>query len=179
MKSTSDRGSNVTVRNIITSMRRFGSRMDGLLREVSLVDDVLQRGSAFATWTSPHAISIAAPSNNSRGARTTRKSRLCAGHRSAGGIPDARYRRRTDPGYYLIIGPRAFETAIGFRPPCERLPGRDQTARRRSLYGTIGWLTAGSSPCLSLILAGGESLAASCVLGFSVSFRRWMPRSQS
>ena len=59
---------NVTVRNIITSMRLI-SDVDWteLFERISLVDDVLAAGSAFRTWISRPAISTAAPSRNWRG----------------------------------------------------------------------------------------------------------------
>src|SRR5204863_9564323 len=48
--------------------------------------------------------------------------------------------RRRDPGYHLLAdGRRAFETAIGFRPPLATLPGRLGRA-----FGIGGYVASGS-----------------------------------
>ncbi len=133
----------VTVRNIITSMRLI-SDVDWteLFERISLVDDVLAAGSAFrdmdfptrnlyrsaieelARGVEPHgdSTSRAAPSWRRRHAARARCQASAAG-------------RQGDPGYHLLAGGRrAFEAAIGFRPPLARLArAPDPGARHRRL----------------------------------------------
>ncbi len=115
---------NVTVRNIITSMRLI-SDVDWteLFERICLVDATLADGTASRVWIFRPAISIAAPSRNWRAAQITPKSRSRAGAVLAAegkmsAKSDVDNERQADPGYHLLAGGRrAFETAIGFRPP--------------------------------------------------------------
>jgi cyclic beta-1,2-glucan synthetase len=120
--------SNVTVRNIITSMRLL-SDVDWpeFFESVSLVDELLRAGSDFAAMDFPtrnlyrHAIERLA-----RGSKLTEmeiaEAALAAAARAAGG--DATPRER-DPGYHLFAeGERAFEAQVGFRSPLWIWPNR-------------------------------------------------------
>ena len=133
----------VTVRNIITSMRMI-SDVDWpeLFERVSLVDDVLCAGSAFRDMDFPtRNLYRSAIEELARGANRTELDVARRGDRGskAGGERFGSHRgdRRADPGYYLLAGGRrAFETAIGFRPPPRAWPGR--LSRRLGIGGYVG-----------------------------------------
>ena len=138
----------VTVRNIITSMRLI-SDVDWteLFERISLVDDVLAAGSAFRDMDFPtRNLYRSAIEELARGANRTeldiaRAAVLAAKHATcahAGVEAD----RRGDPGYHLLAGGRrAFEAAIGFRPPLQHLArtpepaARHRRLRRRRRHG--------------------------------------------
>ncbi len=111
--------SNVTVRNIITSMRLL-SDVDWpeFFESVSLVDEMLRAGSDFAAMDFPtrnlyrHAIERLA-----RGARRTELEIAQAALAAAGAaVADQRPPRERDPGYHLFAdGQRKFETRVGYR----------------------------------------------------------------
>ena len=116
--------SNVTVRNVITSMRLI-SDIDWaeLFESVSLVDECLRGGSDFAEMDFPtRNLYRSAIEQLARGcslseldiaARALDASRKAAGSGDRG---DAE--RKGDPGYHLIAeGRLALERAIGFKPP--------------------------------------------------------------
>jgi cyclic beta-1,2-glucan synthetase len=116
--------SNVTVRNIITSMRLL-SDVDWpeFFESVSLVDELLRSNSGFASMDfASRDLYRAAIEQLARGSKLTEldiaRAALSAGdgaivsEEPAAGTGD----RRRDPGYHLIgTGRRAFEAAIGFR----------------------------------------------------------------
>ena len=125
---------NVTVRNIITSMRLI-SDLDWaeLFENVSLVDETLRSGSDFAGMDFPtrnlyrSAIEELARGSNLTEIEVARAALLAASdperraqHEGEGaGSPER------DPGYHLIAGGRrAFEARVGFRPPLRSRPGR-------------------------------------------------------
>ena len=128
---------NVTVRNVITSMRLI-SDVDWteLFERVSLVDDTLRSGREFANMDFPtRNLYRSAIEELARGSRLTelaiaQKALFAAdGHRKlalqGGEGIDSRER---DPGYFLIAGGRRdFERAIGFRPPIRTWPRRFNT----------------------------------------------------
>jgi len=117
---------NVTVRNVITSMRMM-STFDwaDFFESVSLVDDLLHadrhfRAMDFATRDQyRHAIEDLARRSHRSELDVTR---LVMAHakRAAGAAPEE---RSADPGYYLLAQGRALlETEIGYRaPPRQRL----------------------------------------------------------
>ena len=128
----------VTVRNIITSMRLI-SDVDwpDLFERVSLVDEVLAAGSAFRDMDFPtRNLYRSAIEELARGANRTE---LDVAHRAilaaqppALASPSVEQSRHADPGYHLLAGGRrAFETAIGFRPPLSAWPGRLSREVRR------------------------------------------------
>jgi len=159
---------NVTVRNIITSMRLI-SDVDWteLFESVSLVDDILQSGSGFADMDFPtrnlyrSAIEALARGSKLTELEIARAALRAAGepdgregdsHRVPEGRPDARLR---DPGYYLIAaGRRAFEATVGYRAPFWSWPGRFNAAM--GIGGYIGGviLVAAIVLCLPLLALG-------------------------
>ena len=123
--------SNVTVRNLITSMRLL-SDVDWpeFFESVSLVDDLLRSGSDFAALDFPtRDLYRRAIERFARGSKLT-ELEIAAAALSAANEYDATGDghgdcRRTDPGYYLIAnGQPAFEATIGYRNPRFTWPGR-------------------------------------------------------
>ncbi|MEX2201826.1 MAG: glycosyl transferase, partial [Dongiaceae bacterium] len=115
---------NVTVRNIITSMRLI-SDVDWLelFERVSLVDRVLAADSGFADMDFPtrnlyrNALEKLALGSK-RAELDVAQSVVRAAKAAMSAISGQERNRRTDPGYYLLAGGRcAFEASIGFRPP--------------------------------------------------------------
>jgi cyclic beta-1,2-glucan synthetase len=118
---------NVTVRNVITSMRLI-SDVDWaeLVESISLVDDALRAGSDFAEMDFPtRNLYRSAIEELARGSKLTelevaRAALLTASDRTG---------RERDPGYHLIAaGRRPFEGAVGFRPPIGSWLGRFNAA---------------------------------------------------
>jgi len=117
---------NVTVRNVITSMRMM-STFDwaDFFESVSLVDDLLHadrhfRAMDFATRDQyRHAIEDLARRSRRSELDVTRRV-MAHAKRAAGAAPEE---RSADPGYYLLAQGRArLETEIGYRaPPRQRL----------------------------------------------------------
>jgi cyclic beta-1,2-glucan synthetase len=113
--------SNVTVRNIITSMRLL-SDVDwpDFFESVSLVDELLRTGSNFAAFDFPtRDLYRREIERLARGSGLTElavaHAALSAGEAAATDTEQGDYRRH-DPGYYLIAnGRRALEAAIGYR----------------------------------------------------------------
>ncbi|HVO22516.1 MAG TPA: glucoamylase family protein [Candidatus Margulisiibacteriota bacterium] len=135
--------SNVTVRNVITSMRLM-SAVDWaeFFESVSLVDAALRAGSDFAAMDFPtrdryrHAIEELARGSGHTELEVAQRALRAAGEPPNGG--DATTRREQDPGYYLISkGRRAFETALGFR-----VPMKDWLARANAAAGILGYAAA-------------------------------------
>jgi cyclic beta-1,2-glucan synthetase len=114
--------SNVTVRNIITSMRLL-SDVDWpeFFESVSLVDDLLRSGSDFAALDFPtRDLYRRAIERYARGSSLTEleiaAAALSAADESVVTDCEPDDGRRRDPGYYLIAnGRRAFEATIGYR----------------------------------------------------------------
>ena len=136
---------NVTVRNIVTSMRLI-SELDWseFFESVSLVDETLRAGSDFADMDFPtrdryrRAIEELARGSIYSETDVARKVILNAkraeAHRQAGKAePDP---RSWDPGYYLIgLGRRVFEKELGFRAPI-----KDWLVRANAVVGISGYL---------------------------------------
>ncbi len=133
----------VTVRNIITSMRMI-SDVDWpeLFERVSLVDDVLSAGSAFRSMDfATRNLYRSAIEELSRGADRTEldvaRAAIQAANETAYSSAGVDQDRWGDPGYHLLAGGRrAFEAAIGFRPPPRAWPGR--LSRRLGIGGYVG-----------------------------------------
>jgi len=143
---------NVTVRNVITSMRLM-SAVDWaeLFESVSLVDAALRAESDFAAMDFAtrdryrHAIETLARGSGLTEVEVAQRALRAA----AEPVPllgteqlhpgDAGERGRTqDPGYYLVSkGRRAFETALGFR-----VPMTDWVARAGAAAGILGYAAA-------------------------------------
>ncbi len=118
---------NVTTRNIITSMRLV-SDVDWteLVESVSLVDDLLQSGSDFASMDFPtRNLYRSAIEGLARGSKLTeleiaRAALIAAADpkHQACRQDDGVDSRERDPGYHLIAGGRpTFERTVGFRAP--------------------------------------------------------------
>lgn len=175
---------NVTVRNIVTSMRLI-SELDWteFFESVSLVDVELRTGSDFAAMDFStrdryrRAIeelargSVHSEIEVARAAVLAAK-RADAGHQDRPAEPDL---RRRDPGYFLIgQGRRAFEVKLGFRTPL-----KDWLVRANAAVGVAGYLAAvavaaGLLLSMSLSAAGAAGAAwwavlPMAILGFFVS----------
>jgi cyclic beta-1,2-glucan synthetase len=129
------------VRNIITSMRLI-SDVDWteLFERISLVDEVLAAGSGFLDMDFPtrnlyrSAIEQLARGSNRAETEVARRA-VEAAEQAA--CADATDRRRIDPGYHLLAGGRrAFEIAVGFRPPPRTWLGR--SSQRLGIGGYVG-----------------------------------------
>ncbi|MBI3041255.1 MAG: glycosyl transferase [Betaproteobacteria bacterium] len=141
--------SNVTVRNIITSMRLI-SDVDWaeLFENVSLVDETLRSGSDFAGMDFPtrnlyrSAIEELAWGSKLTELEIARAALLATNdpERRAQQEGDGAGSRERDPGYHLIAGGRrAFEARVGFRAPLRSWPGRfTATIGIGGYIGTIG-----------------------------------------
>ena len=151
--------SNVTVRNLITSMRAL-SDVDWpeFFESVSLVDDLLRSGSDFCASDFPtRDLYRRAIERFARGSKLTElevaAAALAAAHESDsrhGGAADGRC---SDPGYYLIAnGRRAFAKTIGYRDPRFSWPSSFKPTPGVGTYvGTIA-LVAGVALSLPLVL---------------------------
>ena len=159
----------VTVRNIITSMRMAsGVDWTELFESVSLVDDVLQSGSDFASMDFPtRNLYRSAIEELARGSRLSElelaRAALLAATDATG--QDSRTR---DPGYYLISGGRrSFERTIGFRAPLRRWLARCNV--RIGIGGYVGSVVVVAAAALLLALMmlqiGGWPLALLALLG--------------
>jgi cyclic beta-1,2-glucan synthetase len=168
---------NVTVRNIITSMRLI-SDVDWteLFERISLVDAALSVGNGFSDMDFPtrnlyrSAIEELARGSNHTEIEIARRVVLAAeGKMSAKSDVDSE--RWTDPGYHLLAGGRrAFETAIGYRPPLSAWLGRlSQSVGIGGYLSAIGVVAVGllTLPVLIAALSGLSSgwLSLLCVLG--------------
>lgn len=132
---------NVTVRNIITSLRLI-SDLDWkeMFERTSLVDRALTAGSAFAAMDfSTRNLYRSAIEQLARGSRLTELQIAHAAIAATGRAPPSRtaaHRRESDPGHHLIGGGRrAFEREIGFR-----LPMRAVSARLNRAFGIRGYV---------------------------------------
>ncbi|MGB6307345.1 MAG: glucoamylase family protein [Steroidobacteraceae bacterium] len=114
--------SNVTVRNIITSMRLL-SDVDWpeFFESVSLVDELLRSQSDFAAMDfASRDLYRRAIERLARGSKRTEidiaRAAISAGSGPAASDSNGAADRRRDPGYHLIgAGRRAFDAAVGFR----------------------------------------------------------------
>jgi len=129
--------SNVTVRNIITSLRLIADvDWNELFERISLVDQVLAADSAFMAMDFAtrnlyrSAIEVLAKGSAQAELEVARRA-VQAARRDHGGDPGDDHAaeaaagdgRRRDPGYYLLAGGRAaFEREIGFRPRLRQWP---------------------------------------------------------
>ncbi|WP_413728522.1 GH36-type glycosyl hydrolase domain-containing protein [Sodalis sp. RH19] len=156
--------SNVTVRNIITSMRLI-SDIDWatLFESISLVDERLRRHSAFDEMNfTTRNLYRSAIEQLSRGSSYSEldiaDKVLAAAHEAAASQNDPLEAARVgDPGYHLIAGGRRrFEQSIDFKPPW-----RLRISRMAIEPGIAGY--GGAIILLSLLLAawaGSKLLAA-------------------
>ena len=163
---------NVTVRNVITSMR-FMSAADWaeFFENVSQVDAVLRANSNFAAMDFPtrdryrHAIEELARGSGHTEIEVAQLS-VAAAQRAAPADPhrdEVTVRREQDPGYYLISrGRRQLEREIGFRAPLsERVVRANDAAEIPAYLATIFVVTAITVALIVLTLracgVGGEA----------------------
>ncbi len=134
---------NVTVRNIITSMRLVSSiDWPEFVEDVSLVDAALRADSNFADMDFPtrdvYRTAIEELARESGRSELEVTQRVIAEIKSVdtATLSADQVARRKDPGYYLIArGRRAFEGALGFR-----VPARQWLARGNESLGIFGYL---------------------------------------
>jgi len=149
-------GTNVTVRNIITSMRLV-STLDWakIFESASLVDAALRDHGEFAQMDFPtrdryrHAIEeLARGSGRSELEVVQRAIDATRRKTNPGGDEDPAANREQEPGYYLIAnGRREFEKEIGFR-----VPPSNWLIRAGTKAGILGYV-AGIAVILAIILA--------------------------
>ena len=148
---------NVTVRNVITSMRLI-SWFDWaqFVESVSLVDEVLRARSSFGDMDFAtrdryrHAVEELARGSGLTEVEVARKAAAMAGAApSADDVEPSVVGRRRDPGYYLISDGRfAFERALHVRAP---LAGRLRRAYvRTAASGYLGTLALVAALILSV-----------------------------
>ncbi|WP_340267159.1 GH36-type glycosyl hydrolase domain-containing protein [Sphingobium mellinum] len=143
---------NVTVRNIITSMRHI-SDVDWavIFERVSLVDPMLAKGCDFAGMD--FATRNLYRTSVEQLARGSDYDEVEVARRAAEAAAAATEPRHKDPGYYLTAeGRPKFEAAMGFRPPLWTIVSRAYRA-----LGVGGY-------------AGAGALVALLLLGFPVLF---------
>ena len=161
--------SNVTVRNIITSMRLL-SDVDWpeFFESVSLVDEVLRSGSDFAAMDFPtRDLYRRAIERFARGSKLTElaiaRAALSAASESTATDNEHSDVRSRDPGYYLIAnGRRALEATIGYRSPLFGWP------RRFGLATGVGNYLAAIALLAAVALS--LPLIALNILGISVPY---------
>ncbi|MDL2340231.1 MAG: hypothetical protein QFB89_02775, partial [Pseudomonadota bacterium] len=138
---------NVTVRNIITSMRHI-SDVDWsvIFERVSLIDPVLAKGCNFAEMDfATRNLYRTAVEQLARGSGLDE---LDVANRAVEAAATATVKRRTDPGYYLTAeGRSGFEAALGFRPSVWTMAGRAYSS-----LGVGGY--AGAGAIVALLLLG-------------------------
>lgn len=175
---------NVTVRNIVTSMRLI-SELDWaeFFESVSLVDEELRTGSDFAGMDFPtrdryrraiEELARGSPHSEIDVARAAvlKAKRVENDRGSVLAEPDPRLR---DPGYFLIgQGRRAFEVQLGFRAPLKEWLVRANAAMGISGYLAAVAVVAGLILALALLAVGrdaavGWSMVALAVLGLLVA----------
>ncbi|OLL27246.1 glycosyl transferase [Burkholderia sp. SRS-W-2-2016] len=150
--------SNVTVRNVITSIRLI-SDIDWteLFESMSLVDARLCAGSAFGTMDFPtrnlyrHAIEQLARGSSASELEVTGLALQLAQAAAAAAGDAARAGRAGEPGYHLIAeGRPALEDALEFRPPPRLRITRFSI--RLGIGGYVGTILAVSTALLALVL---------------------------
>ena len=123
----SEGAANVTVRNIITSLRLIADvDWNDMVESVSLVDGVLSAGSDFGRmdFVTRNLYRNAVEELARHSPQTELEVARLAVAAAQLETPD-RDERRADPGYYLLADGRlAFERRIGFRPPLRAWPSR-------------------------------------------------------
>ena len=155
--------SNVTVRNIITSMRLI-SDVDWaeFFESVSLVDEALRSGSDFAQLDfATRNLYRRAIEKLARGSKLT-EVQIAQAAVAATQQQDASVEQRArDPGYHLIAaGRRAFEAVVGYRPPIWARIGRFNTT-----IGALDYLGGVLLTSTLILLTSLLALDASTVFG--------------
>jgi cyclic beta-1,2-glucan synthetase len=166
--------SNVTVRNIITSMRLISDvDWQQLFERLSLVDVVFAADGPFETMDpATRTLYRSAVEELARGSKHTELdiagAAVLAANRERHADPTTEQARRGDPGYHLLAGGRrAFEAALSYRPPM-----RNWLARVNCSLGLGGYVTAIAlvaaillAAPLLVLAAAGITLAVLALLG--------------
>src|ERR1019366_727016 len=136
--------SNVTVRNIITSLRLISALdLQQLFERLILVDVLFAADGPFEKMDPPtRTLYRSAVEELARGSQRTELeiagAAVLAAGRERQAEPTVEQARRGDPGYHLIAGGRsAFEAAISYRPPM-----RNWLAQVNRSLGLGGYVTA-------------------------------------
>ncbi len=149
---------NVTVRNIITSMRLI-STIDWpeFVESVSLIDVTLRAGSNFASMDFPtrdmyrRAIEDLARGSKRSELDVAQRAMAAAERAGADSAVNSDAARRRDPGYFLIAhGRRRLEAELGFRVPVREWLSRTHTAL--GISGYLGMISAATFSILALAL---------------------------
>ncbi len=161
--------SNVSVRNIITSLRLISDvDWQQLFERLSLVDAVFATGSRFEDMDfATRTLYRSAVEDLARGSKRTEleiaAAAVFAANRERSLAPSAEQARRSDPGYHLLAGGRrAFEAILLYRPRI-----RNRLARVSLSLGLGGYVAAISfiaaillaAPLLALAVAGTNATA--------------------
>jgi cyclic beta-1,2-glucan synthetase len=166
---------NVTVRNIITSMRWMSS-VDWTLffESVSLVDEVLRTAPGFAAMDFPTRdryrarVELLSRGSGRSEIEVAREAVLLARdafgeHGPARTLADVPERAEEDPGYYIVAGGRReFERRLGFRVPL-----RIRFRRAYRAYAIAGYV--GTIAALTALLVSGP-----IVLTYSAGAASWI-----
>ena len=177
---------NVTVRNVITSMRMI-SAVDWaeFFESVSLVDVALRADSAFAEMDFPtrdryrHAIEELARGSDQPELEVARHA-IAAAKRAPGppGVGDVFDPREQEPGYYLISnGRRLIEKELGFRVPISEWLVRANAAG--GILGYVGALAIVAVFILALPLFGVAEFGVSGWALFLLAFLGILPASDA
>jgi cyclic beta-1,2-glucan synthetase len=149
--------SNVTVRNIITSMRLIAElEWSDFFESVSLVDETLRAGSDFAQMDfATRNLYRSAIEDLARGSKHTE---IEIAHAALAAAVSSSTRQR-DPGYYLIAaGRRSLEISIGYRAPPSLRPMRWMMTHGVGPYLGAIFLIAALLLALPLLAPGTEEL---------------------
>jgi cyclic beta-1,2-glucan synthetase len=151
---------NVTVRNIITSMRAI-AELDwrDFFESVSLVDELLRSGSAFADMDFPtRDLYRQAIERLARGCRRG-ELEIAQAALTAAARPHLPEGRERDPGYYLIAdGLDCLKQDVGYRISRWRRIGRISLARGASDYLAVIGVITGLLLTLPIIALHGRGL---------------------
>ena len=173
---------NVTVRNIITSLRRMADvDWDESFEHTSLVDAALAEGGDFrAMDLATRNLYRSAIETLARGSSQSEleiaQAAVAAARRAAAMSPDGPAAREADCGYHLLNGGRgAFESSIGYRPPVLQRLARLGRALGIRFY--VALILAGVIVLLGLALLaltatglGGGFVALLAILGIAPAF---------
>jgi cyclic beta-1,2-glucan synthetase len=170
---------NVTVRNVITSLRLMSScDWAAFFESVSLVDELLRAHSGFAEMDFAtrdryrHAIEDLARGSGRTELDVTRAA-LVWTQRAVRGSDPTRRDASEDPGYYLISkGRAAFEADLGYRVPARRWLLRAYVATALPSYlGSIALVTTFLLALpLQVALASGITPITAALLGLVAFF---------
>ena len=151
VEHASQASANMTVRNLVTSMRNMAAfDWQGFFEEVSVVDACLRGSPAFSGMDFltrdryRHGIEELAQGSGRSELEVARLILAKARQGRPAGTPAGAEERGRDPGYYLIAGGRVgFEEEIGYKPSLRNRLLRGYVAHANVAYlGSIALLTA-------------------------------------